>query len=192
VRTQIAAFFRRHSWANSVTLLVSQYWNDEADDAVHPHWAASCLYDIDLDAYAVEAYGVDGALPASADVELLRVRNVPGGTDPWDIHAELAYGFTTDAAGNHQTDRSSAVRWDSNGKMIPLFAAYCTGGAYQDQSLLEAYRPYAVFRRDSDEVTVEVVGIARRPWLDGVPPGDCDDDENGYDTSPSVGGEVGP
>ena len=61
------------------------------------------------------------------------------------------------------------ARWGDNSWAIPLFAAFCEEGAHQDMVPLQAFTPYAVFRR-GDPISVEVVGRALRPWLDGVVP----------------------
>ncbi len=35
---------------------------------------------------------------------------------------------------------------------------------------MEAYSPYAIFRRQGDDLEIEVVGKMLRPWLDGIKP----------------------
>jgi hypothetical protein len=54
-----------------------------------------------------------------------------------------------------------------NPELIPLFAAYCREGATQDDEPRDSFSVYAVFRRTDLGVHTEVVGVQRRPWLDG-------------------------
>ncbi|MCA9651330.1 MAG: hypothetical protein KC501_15535 [Myxococcales bacterium] len=126
----------------SAMLLVAQYWCDEADDAVHGTVVFSVLDEPDLD--AARACGWDE--PDEV--------NTPGRRP--DEPSEGVPGYI--------------MEWDDNGEAISLFAAFCEEDCHQEMDFLEAYTPYAVFRRRGDEVVVEVVGKKQRPWLDGVMP----------------------
>ncbi len=57
-----------------------------------------------------------------------------------------------------------------NDNAIPNFAAYFKEGCHQEMDYLEAYSPYAVFRRKEGDIEIEVVGNMLRPWLDGIRP----------------------
>lgn len=138
--------FFDHPSIRSATLLVSQYWDDEATDAVHATVVFSVLDTPNLDAHfdsqvwdeETNEYGTDTL--NLGDTEL----------DFWSYWADL--------------------HWDDNNEAIPLFAAFCVPGS-QDRSSLENCRPYCIFRRDNDdEISIEVVGTRYRPWLDGVQP----------------------
>ena len=129
----------------SATLLVSQYWDDEAADAVHSSLVFSVLGTPDLDAHfdaavfdeARDDYGVDA-------VNLANVADF----DLWAYWQRLS--------------------WDDNNEAIPLFAAFCVAGS-QDLSSLENCRPFCIFRRlDDGSTVIDVVGEMVRPWLDGV------------------------
>jgi hypothetical protein len=133
----VASVFAKYPTLRSATMLVAQYWSDEAEDAVHYALVYSVLDTPDLDAARAAEHDADPV-------------NHPPGFEPWDLpYVEV---------------------WDDNDESISLFAAFCTEGADQEMPWLEAYTPYAIFRRDGDAVRVEVVGTMIRPWLDGVTP----------------------
>jgi hypothetical protein len=60
--------------------------------------------------------------------------------------------------------------WSDNWGAIPAFAAYCREGAHQCMPIAEAYTPYAVLRRNGDDIAIEIIGQMLRPWLDGIQP----------------------
>jgi len=138
--------FLQHPQLRSATLLVSQYWNDEASDAVHAQAVVSVLDTPDLDAYfAGQGYDPD------TDQERTDSINKPFDLNWWDIYR--------------------ATSWGSNYEAIPLFAAFCAGGGSQEQSDEQNCRPYCVLRRNEAAPTgfdVEIVGQMLRPHLDGV------------------------
>ncbi|MCA9710085.1 MAG: hypothetical protein KDK70_29875 [Myxococcales bacterium] len=140
----------------SALLLVAQYWSDEAHDAVHYEVLFSVLDEPDLE-----------AARASADERTDEV-NTPG-RSPAELIDELV-NQQMDELVNQQMDGQEFpfMGWDENGESISLFAAFCEEGCHQDMRYLEAYAPYALFRRSDDGITVEVVGTMKRPWLDGV------------------------
>jgi hypothetical protein len=142
VAPRVAVVFDEHPELRSVAMLVAQYWNDEADDAVHASFVFSVLDEPDLDAWA-EAHDDDSV-------------NAPG-IDTWRLWELLHLG-------------ASRLPWDSNGAAIPLFASVCPEGGSQDADPLSSYATYAVLRRVPGGVDVEFVGEALRPWLDGVAP----------------------
>ncbi|MBD3562195.1 hypothetical protein H6S82_25605, partial [Planktothrix sp. FACHB-1355] len=65
--------------------------------------------------------------------------------------------------------------WNDNGIAIPAFAAFCKEGCHQDMEMAERYTPYAILRRNGDEVDIEIVGQMYRPWLDGIKPEEWDE-----------------
>lgn len=138
--------FFDHPEIHSATLLVSQYWDDEAADAVHATVVFSVLDTPNLDAHF--------------DAQIWDEESNEWGTDTVNL-AGLELDFWSYWEGLH---------WDDNNEAIPLFAAFCVPGS-QDRSSLENCRPFCVFRRDGDdEISIEVVGTRYRPWLDDVAP----------------------
>lgn len=127
----------------SACLMLAQYWNDEADDAVHYVLVFSVLPEPDLRAYA-----------RYMDLDEPDDVNLPGAFDHFDLSCE----------------EREWVEWDHNGAAIPLYAAFCKEGCEQQMPILDAHTTYALFRRGDEGVEVEVVGEMLRPWLDGVRP----------------------
>jgi hypothetical protein len=137
----VGRVFDKHPELRSALMMVSQYWCDEADDAVHCDFIFSKLPTPNLKA-AAKAWDED------ADTV-----NLPEGLS----HMDLAWTV-------------EGYSWDDNGEAIPLFAAFTKEGSDQEMSVMETGAPYAVFRRSSLGVETEVVGEMLRPWLDGVRP----------------------
>lgn len=195
VREQIVPVIRRafeaHPTLQSATLLVAQYWNDEANDAVHcdlffseldtPDTAAAyaarrARYD-DLDmAWTTPTPAPSGwarwfpwlrkeAPPVMAAPEPARRPALPG-----DV-TNFPSGIDEESL---EREYSWKLGWDSNGEPISLFAAFCREDCHQDMDDGEAYSPYAIFRRQDADVAVEIVGVMVRPWLDGVKPEEGD------------------
>jgi len=140
-------------WIKSIGMLVAQYWDDEAADAVHAKWVCSQLDTPDLVSFFM-GNGDDGD-----DGERIDVANLPEGEpDHWEVVYRSASGRFRDAY----------RMWDSNNRTIPLFAAYCTEDASQDSDTIDAYRPYCILRPQGEGFDIEVVGVQLRPWLDGA------------------------
>jgi len=51
---------------------------------------------------------------------------------------------------------------------IAAFAAYCKEGGDRQGRFSDVYTPYAYFRRGPSGLSIEIVGVPLRPWLDGV------------------------
>jgi uncharacterized protein (TIGR02996 family) len=140
------AVFAARKDVNSVILAVAQYWNDEADDAVHetihysrrhtPIWPHECAH-----------FAEEPTEPSSADFCRWCGGQMPG-----------------------HPSNLGWVPWDDNGSAITAFEAYCREGCDQNMSTVEAYLPYAVVRRGSG---VEIVGKPVRVWTDRAQPIDC-------------------
>ena len=143
VTPHVRRVFERHPDLRSALLLVAQYWNDEAEDAVHSELVFSVLDSPDVEAASENLYD---------DVKPDRI-NLPPGLS----HSALQ-------------DSEVWLHWDDNGEAIPLFAAFTKEGCDQEMSLGEAYSPYALFRRTAAGIDVAIVGTMLRPWLDGVWP----------------------
>ncbi len=143
----VGQVFEKHPALRSALMLVSQYWNDEAQDAVHCYILFSKLATPDLKA-AARGWEED-TMDDSA--------NLPEGMDDFGTHKELAWTFTLDI-------------WKENGDAIPLFAAFTKEGCNQSMPPTESGAPYAVFRCSPTGVETELVREMWRPWLDGVMP----------------------
>ncbi|AGC43840.1 hypothetical protein MYSTI_02524 [Myxococcus stipitatus DSM 14675] len=134
--------FQRHPSLRSALFLVAQYWNDEADDAVHHELIFSQR----------ETPDVEAASNAARE----------GEDDTVNLAAPMAAPFW-DPLTTPYVDA-----WPDNHEAIPVFAAFTREDCHQEMSILEAYAPYALFRRAGEDLSVEVVGQMLRPWLDGV------------------------
>jgi hypothetical protein len=145
----IKVVFDKYPQLQSAMLLVAQYWNDEANDAVHYTMVFSVL--------PTPAWGREFLETDYDDDDPV---NLPGLPSLYEINDSLW----------EYSDKfeSGEYCWENNGNAVPTFAAYCKEGCHQDMDYLEAYTPYAVFRRKEEEIDIEVVGNMLRPWLDGV------------------------
>ena len=144
----INLYFSKYTQLQSAMLLLAQYWDDEAIDAVHYRLILSVLptpvSTIDYDCYDPDPV------------------NLPGLPSLDEIYDSLIEDLDKLESGE--------ACWQDNGNTIPTFAAYCKEGSHQEMDCLEAYTPYAVFRRNQEEIEIEVVGEMLRPWLDGIRP----------------------
>lgn len=137
----VATYFEKYERLQSATLCVAQFWNDEADDAVHGELIVSELPEPDLN-------GVSFYDDNKKDV------NVPNTRFPSE------YG-----------EQSSVVSiwehgWDSNHVAIPLWAAFSPEGGSQHESFPDGYAPAVMFYRHGGYDILPMV----RPHLDGVRP----------------------
>jgi hypothetical protein len=148
----IELYFSKYPQLQSAMLLVAQYWDDEAADAVHSEIIISVLPTPVLGVKLVTNDNYDDCDPV----------NLPGLPSLYEIYDTLSKDFEKMA--------SEEYCWEDNGDAVPLFAAYCKEGCHQDMDYLEAYTPYAIFRRKEGEIEIEVVGEMLRPWLDGMRP----------------------
>jgi hypothetical protein len=146
---KIKVVFDKYPQLRSAMLLVAQYWDDEADDAVH--------YEIVFSVLPTPALGIK--LVENDDYDEYDPVNLPGLPSLYRISSE-AYHKVED----------EEYAWRDNGNAVATFAAYCKEGCHQEMDYLEAYTPYAVFRWKEADIEIEVVGTMLRPWLDGVRP----------------------
>jgi hypothetical protein len=156
--------FADHPDVESVVLGFAQYWNDEANDAVHALVRTSAVRDPIWEDVAVSRYEPPEFPEWDQDAEPF---------DAWMAREEAAESAwyeqqareeaRIEAAGNEVTAGRST--YFDNGSFIAAFASYCVEGANQGQAVREAYRPYAIARRAPDgEVGIEVVGVVHQPW----------------------------
>lgn len=133
----VAARFAEHPALRSASLLVAQYWDDNASDEVMGRFAFSELETPDLTDHR-SWWGSGRDIVNRPTVGALSLRSVP-----------LPPAFNA-------TDG-----------LIALFAAFCREGCTQDDDPWESFSPYAIFRRSDQTITTDIVGVNRRPWLDG-------------------------
>lgn len=141
----IKEHFTTYPQLKSAMLLIAQYWESEAKNAVHSHYIFSILYTPDLEAF----YRAERQ--SQTFYNFIDDINLPSLGTPWDL------------IDNHDY-------WDSNGIAIPAFAAFCKAGADKNDNIEEAYSPYAIFRRQREKVEIEIIGKKLRPWLEGMLP----------------------
>jgi hypothetical protein len=145
----VKAGFDNYPQLRSAMLLVAQYWDDEAYDAVHYELIFSVLPTpvFDLEPVDTDDY-YDGDTV-----------NLPGLPNSYEIYSpaynQIGY---------------NEYSWQDNENAVATFAAYCKEGCSQEMGYFEAYTPYAVFRRKEGDIEIEIVGTMLRPWLDGVRP----------------------
>jgi hypothetical protein len=150
-RPAAARIFAALPEVQSVVFAVAQYWNDEAADQVHwrelpslerdPRWPEMLtrpLYESEGDDFLAAEF-------------VRRLPPTPEGHPATDI-----------------SDLTRPLPWLDEDKVITAFASCCTEGCHQEMSVAEAYRPYAIARRDGNQgVAIEVVGRVIRPeWED--------------------------
>jgi len=158
VQFHVERYFAQYPSISSATLLVAQFWSDEAHDAVHGNIVFSKEIDPDINAWM--AFMKKDATQNSNDFWFYNcLAEGLGSLDLPQMDVQIFDAEILD-------EMSYIDGWDRNGEAISLFAAYCEEGA--DQWLFPHFhRPIAIFRRDQD---VEVYGDLIRPWLYGVMP----------------------
>ncbi|MFK8001279.1 MAG: hypothetical protein AB8H86_16915 [Polyangiales bacterium] len=114
----VRVVFKKHKPLRSVGLLVAQYWDDEAEDAVHERFICSELETPDVDA-ALGRGDVHSRERDYVNLPSFKEKRIPPHvTAPWDPAAA-----------------------------VPAFAAYCTEGGDQSSPARDNYSLAAVFSR---------------------------------------------
>ncbi len=145
---QIKGVFQKYKEIKSAILMVAQYWNDEAHDAVHQTIIYSELEEPDL--LAAEKF---------EEEDKPDVINLPSIKNEYN-----SYDYYLRADGNYKY-------WDDNNMAIPAFACYCNEYCHQEMNTFEAYSPYALFKKsENNEISMKIIGVKIRPWLEGVIP----------------------
>lgn len=169
IDTHIATLTVEEPWIRSVGLLVSQYWDDEAHDAVHANLIVSqhqipdleALYDHD-ELNNHDAFYSNSATIEYEDLNLPDEVRARTHKDRWKSRRDQYSIVNIRADGRYETPR-----WDDNYRAIELFAPYCTPGS-QESSTRENDRPYCLWQRQRNGSFKRVVtGVQLRPWLDG-------------------------
>lgn len=148
--TYVGAVLDAEPQFNSGLLVVAQYWDDEAVDAVQAQMLWSVLPEVDAHAALSEP-----EREPTSEHEGWDELNRPG-----DLREGLQIGT--------EIEPSWWQIWDSNGEAITLFACYCEGIGHQAMPWYDIYRPLVRIERTPTGPTLNFVGTKYRPWLDGV------------------------
>lgn len=148
----LRALFARLPALRSACVLVAQYWNDEADDAVH---CAVVVSELDAPDIAAASRAFDETddgdpvnLPTLHSLELWGGDYTPSTLEPYGLK----------------------IPWDDNHDAVSLWAAYTPEGGSQNTDGLEDHAPVLRVSREGDELVVHEDWPMRRPWLDGIRP----------------------
>jgi uncharacterized protein (TIGR02996 family) len=139
----VTRYFNTYERLQSAMLCVAQYWDDEADDAVHGQLIVSELFEPVLE--GVNEYGEESA----ADANLPTTR----------IKAQYGEGSSS-MVGLWE----AGANWDDNYGAIPLWAAFAPEGGNQNADLSENYTPAVMFYRHGEYVILPM----GRPQLNGL------------------------
>ena len=132
--------FAKHPRVRSIVLAVSQYWADEANDAVHDFIVAS-ERDTPLWPHVCNGRWYDDDNP---------VVDVPG---------ELCTRCAEELLG----EPGYLQWWYDNGDAITAFEAFCHESGSQDQTDAINSLPAAIARKRGDTIDVELLGPVQRP-----------------------------
>jgi uncharacterized protein (TIGR02996 family) len=136
----VARYFTTYERLQSAMLCVAQFWDDEANDAVHDTMIVSELFEPTLE-------GVEW------DDE--------SGTDP---NLPNTHINSKDGSGSVVSLYDAGLNWDDNGGAIPLWAAFAPEGGSQDFGIAKNYAPAVMFYRHGGYEFLPM----QRPQLDGV------------------------
>lgn len=139
----LEARFAKYPALKSAGMFVSQFWCDEADDAVHLTLIYSVLETPDFQTAIALEYG---------DPDSVNLPDLPS-------HNDIDW-----------LERQDFIPWDDNGIAIPAFAAFCREDCHQEMTNEEACSLFAIFRKTEDGFDIEYCGEMIRPWLDGIRP----------------------
>lgn len=133
--------FAQHPDIQSVMVCVAQYWNDEADDAIHsqvitshrrvPVWPHVCIHG-----------------------------------DPWQLELDQTFGDLGNCCQEFYWQKlPDYFPFPQRGTTIFAFEPYCSEEQHE-----HAFRPYAVARRTTgDDVELELLAILHRPAAQRLP-----------------------
>lgn len=134
--------FEKYPALQSAGMFIAQYYNDEAEDAIHIQFKFSVKKKPDFEA----AYEVPYDEPDPV--------NLPDLPNHYDIDNDTT---------------CVCCPWDDNGIVVSAFAAYTKEGDYNEDDS-ENYTLYAVFKKTADGVKTTYPGKKLRPWVDGMRP----------------------
>ncbi|HET9993120.1 MAG TPA: hypothetical protein VFQ65_31510 [Kofleriaceae bacterium] len=138
-RATAREIFAKKAELRSVVLSVSQYWDDEADDAVH-EWIVASERELPL-------------WPHLCD------RGFRGGEDP----VENVPGELCTRCADVLDDRGWLEWWHDNGEAIAAFEAFCHEAGSQNDPASYNALPAAIARKRGGDVEVMLLGPVQRP-----------------------------
>ena len=149
LRTQllpvVARYFETYERLQCAALCVAQYWDDEADDAVHAEMVVSELFEPTL-----RCVNWGGKNHKDPNLPTTHVKS-PNGEESTSVISLW----------------DSDARWDENSGSIPLWAGFSPeGGSQEYGELRESYAPAVMFYRYGGYEVLQM----QRPYLDGVRP----------------------
>lgn len=158
--------FRRVPAVQSMLFLVAQYWNDEADDAVH-----QCLVPCDRrDPKWPDCLGYEHNKLVSLDLpwdfderdaeeqQWLREEAEARGNDPENFSRyDFEQGPVGPAMRVVQQVLGVSSFLDDNGSLSQAFAPFCKRDASQHMSVAKAYQPYAIVRREEQGISTQII-----------------------------------
>jgi hypothetical protein len=145
LRPFVAGYFEKYPLLQSAMLCVAQYWDDEANDAVHAKVLFSELF----------VPQMQGASYLAEPDELANDLNIPNTV----IHDKS--GDAGSVVGSY-----GEFAWDHNTAAIPIWASYSSEGGSQDWGVhvLEHYSPAVLFYRHGGYDILPMI----RPQLNGI------------------------
>lgn len=190
IRPIARLFFAGCEKAQSLVFAVAQYWDDEADDAVHSTFVGSSEK--------------NPTWPECLNYQhnsLLIARGDSGSyANPKPTARNALERALCTVTGN------SYEHLDDNGTGIIAFAPYTPEGGDQNQSTADNYAPFVIARRPDnpdDDVSIEIVGHVHKPHfvdsmvtsranlgLEDVDLGPADPDDHYYPEIQRTEGEV--
>ena len=150
--------FAKHPELRSVVLGVSQYWADEADDAVH-----------------------DWIVASERDLPLWPHRCAGGYQDDDNPVVEVAGEVCSQCADALLGEPGYLQWWYDNSDAIGAFEAFCHESGTQDRESSYNSLPAAIARKRGDEIEVELLGPVQRPHSILGPESDEPDDPMWFD-----------
>lgn len=148
-------YFDKHPEIKSAMLCVAQYWDDEADDAVHASFIISELDEPDFDG-ARSDYDEDAAEhPTDTNLPTLKVLKEKDLSVDYSIARFYGMDFPTDQ------DRWGT--WEDNGEAITLWSAWAEEGD-QNSDFHDNYSPAVLIKRDGTYRFYPQTS----PWSDGA------------------------
>lgn len=153
---EIKGTLKKNKVINSAIFMVAQYWNDEAGDAVHYQIIYSELDEPNLIAAS--------RFEKKDKHDKVNLPNI--------INEYNDYYCSLDSEKNNLIlDERTFKYWPDNNDAIPAFACFCKEYCHQGMRTLEAYSPYALFKKiNYDEISIKIIGKKVRSWIEGVMP----------------------
>ena len=138
-RDTARAIFAKRPELRSIVLGASQYWNDEADDAVH-EWIVASERDVPL-------------WPHVCD----------GGWHDEDNPIERVSGEVCESCGGLLDEPGYLTWWHDNSTAVEAFEPYCHESGSQGRPDWYNALPAAIARKRGDDIEVELLGPVQRP-----------------------------